>query len=70
MDKSNLTSCKYWHSDKVMNIYTNAHSENKFIMLKVGGMNGFLPTLQLFYKGDLAKSNYHKHTNLTVLRCG
>jgi hypothetical protein len=44
--------------------------ETRFIMLKVGGMNVFLPTLQLLYKGVLAKSNYHKHMNLTVLRCG
>ena len=70
MDNSNLTSCVYWHSDKVMNIYTNVHSENRPIMLKVGGMTGFLPTLQLLYKGDLPKSNYHKHTNLRVLTCG
>jgi hypothetical protein len=70
VDVQYFTMTRHGHSYKVMNIYTNVHSENRFVMLKVGGMNGFLPTLQLLYKGDLAKSNYQKHMNLRVLRCG
>jgi len=56
MDKSNLTSCEYWHSDKVTNVYTNVHSENRFIMLKAGRVNCFFLLCNSFTRVTMQKA--------------
>jgi len=62
---SNLTFCKCWPNDEVMDIHTNVNSGNGFIMLHVGGINGFLPNALLIYMGGLATGDYHVHMHVT-----
>jgi hypothetical protein len=56
---SNLTFKKCWQRDDVMGIQMNVNSENRLIMLHVGGINGFLPNSQLVYKAGSATGDYH-----------
>ena len=51
---SNLTFCKCWSNDEVMDIHANVNSGNRFIMPHVGGINVFLPNAQLIYMTGLA----------------
>jgi len=62
---SNLKFCRCWPNVEVVDVHTNVNSGNKFIMLHVGGINGFLPNAQLTYTAGLATGDYHVHMHMT-----
>jgi hypothetical protein len=51
---SNLSFRKCWQNEEVVGVQTNVNSGNRLNMLRVGGINGFLPDAALIYKAESA----------------